>query len=92
MGHWCLTKSNYLIGWLVFRCVEWEERILSAPKKREVLLNLAKRKQSSKIGCVRRLLVKNGTKINSPVVASVAVISSLGKHVFSKEFFKETTL
>ena len=33
-----------LHGWLVFRCVEREERILSA-KKREVLMNLAKRKR-----------------------------------------------
>ena len=93
-----------LHGWLVFRCVEGEERILSAKKEREVLSNLAKRKgralqtasetaifvytQSSKLGCFRRILVKNGTKINSPIVASVAVITSLGKHVFSEEFIQ----
>ena len=42
--------------------------------------------QSSKFGCFRRILVKTGIKINSPIVASVAVITSLGKHVFSEEF------
>ena len=31
---------------------------------------------------------KNGIKINSPIVASVAVITSLGKHVFSEEFIQ----
>ena len=62
-------------------------------KKREVLSNLAKRKrrakqtttemtifvytQSSKLGCFHPILVKNATKINSPTVASVAVITSL---------------
>ena len=84
--------------------MEGEERILSA-KKKEVLSNLAKRKpsakqvasemaifvytKSSKLGCFRRILVKNGTKINSQIVASVAVIISLGKHVFSEEFIIE---
>ena len=34
-----------LHGWLVFRCVEGEERLLSVKKKREVLLNLVKRKR-----------------------------------------------
>ena len=73
-------------------------------KKREVLSNLAKRKcrakqtaaeraifvytQSSKLECFRRILVKNAAKINSPTVASVAVITSLGKHVFSEEFIQ----
>ena len=72
--------------------------------KKEVLSNLAKRKhrawqtapetaifvytQSSKPGCFRRILVKNGTKINSPIVASVAAITSLGKHIFSEEFIQ----
>ena len=84
-----------------------EERILSAPKKREVLSNLAKRKgKLSKpqrklpflFICNRQnsdvsvdfffLLVKNLTQINSPIVASVAVITSLGKHVFSEEFIQ----
>ena len=31
---------------------------------------------------------KNGTKINSSTVATVAVITSLGKHVFSEGFFQ----
>ena len=44
--------------------------------------------QSSKLGCFRRILVKNGTQINSPIVASVAVITSLGKHVFSEDFIQ----
>ena len=85
-----------------------KERILSAQKKREVLSKLAKRKhrakqtaaetaifvytQSSKLGFFRRILVKTGTQINSPIVASVGVITSLGKHIFSKDLLKETTL
>ena len=93
-----------LHGWLVLPCVEGEERILSAPKKIKVLSNLAKRKrraeqttaemtifvytQSSKLGCFCRLLVKNGTQINSPIVASVVIITSLGKHVFLEEFIQ----
>ena len=44
--------------------------------------------QSSKLGCFRGILVKKGTKINSPIVASVAVITSLGKHVFLEEFIQ----
>ena len=43
---------------------------------------------SSNLGCFLRILVKNGTKINSPIVGSVAVITSLGKHVFSEEFIQ----
>ena len=31
---------------------------------------------------------KNGTVINSPIVASVGVTTSLGKHVFSEEFIQ----
>ena len=31
---------------------------------------------------------KNGTKINFPIVASIAVITSLGKHLFSEEFIQ----
>ena len=44
--------------------------------------------QSSNLGCFRRILVKNGTEINSPIVASVAVITSLGKLVFLEEFIQ----
>ena len=44
--------------------------------------------QSSKLGCFRRRLVKNSTEINSIIVASVAVITLLGKHVFSEEFIR----
>ena len=44
--------------------------------------------QSSKLGCFCRILVKNGTQINSPIVASVVVITSLGKYVFSEEFIQ----
>ena len=77
------------------------------PKKGEVLSNLAKRKcralqtsgemaifgntQSSKLGCFRRLLVKKRTQINSPIVASVGVITSLGKPVFSEVFIQGNT-
>ena len=73
-------------------------------KKREDLSNLAKRKrrakrtaaetaifvytQSSKLGCFHRILVKNATKLNSPTMASVAVITSLGKRIFSEEFIQ----
>ena len=32
--------------------------------------------------------LKNSTQINSPIVASVAVITSLGKHIFSEEFIQ----
>ena len=46
MGRWCSTKSNYMGGWC-FRCVKGEERKLSAKKKREVLSNLAKKRQSN---------------------------------------------
>ena len=95
-----------LHGWLVFRCMEGEERILSAKKERSFIkssqkkaLSLANRRnchfvytQSSNLGCFRRILVKNGTDIDSPIVASVAVITSLGKHIFSEELFKETRL
>ena len=40
-----VSNQIKLQEWLVFRCVEGEERILSAKKKREVLSNLAKRKR-----------------------------------------------
>ena len=102
MGHWCPTKSNYMGGW--YFAVGKGRKNIICKKKREVLSNLAKRKrrakqtasetaifvymQSSKLGCFHRILVKNGTKINSPLVASVAVITSLGKHVFSEEFIQ----
>ena len=84
--------------------MEGEERILSAKKKGDVLSNLAKRRRrtlqtaaemanfvythSSKLGCFRRILVKDSTQINSPIVASVAVTTSLGKPVFSEEFIQ----
>ena len=99
-----MSVQILLHGYLVFPYVEVEERILSAKKKREVLSNLAKRKrrawqtasetaifvytQSANLGCFRRILVKTGTQINSLIVASVAVITSLGKHVFSEEFIQ----
>ena len=77
------------------------------PKKGEVLSNLANRKHralqtaadmanfvytlSSKLRCFRRILVKNCTQINSPMVASVPVITSLGKPVFSEVFIQGNT-
>ena len=86
---------------MVFPRVEGEERILSAQKRKRRAWQTASEMaifvymQSSKLGCFRRILVKNGTRrilvkngtqINSPIVASVEVITSLGKHVFSEEF------
>ena len=84
--------------------MEGEERILSAQKERSFIKSSQKKAwslaatasetaifvytQSSRLGCFHRILVKNGTQINSPIVASVAVITSLGKHVFSEEFFQ----
>ena len=83
--------------------MEGEERILSAKKREKFLSNLAKKRvehsklqrkrifvyaKSSKLGCFRGILVKNSTQINSPIVASVAVITSLGKHVVSEEFIQ----
>ena len=92
MSHWCRTKANYMGGWYFAGWNGKKEYYL--PKKREVLSNLVKRKrralqtagetaffvyaQSSKLGCFHCILVKNGTQINSPIVASVAVITSLG--------------
>ena len=101
MGHWCPTKSNWVVG---ISLRGRGRKNINCPKKREVLSNLAKRKrgakqtasktaifvytQSSKLGCFHRRLVKNGTQMNSPIVTSVAVITSLGKHVFSEEFIQ----
>ena len=75
MGNWCPIKSNYMGGWYFAAWKGEKEYYL--PKKGEVLSNLAKRKhralltavetalfvylQSSKLGCFRRILVKNGT-------------------------------
>ena len=91
-----------LHGWFVFRCVEGEERILSAKKERSFIkssqkkaLNLANRGNGH--FCLHAIVKpqmfpsnigKNGTEINSPIVASVAVFTSLGKHVFSEEFIQ----
>ena len=83
MGGW------YLPAW------KGKKRILSA-KKRFIKSSQKKahRKQpflfihNRQKSCFRRILVKNGTKINSPIVASVVVITSLGKHVFSEEFIQ----
>ena len=88
-----------LHGWLVFCCVEGEERILYAKKERSFIKSSQKKQtaaetaifvytQSSKLGYFRRILVKNSIEINSQIVASVAVITSLGKHVFSEEFIQ----
>ena len=106
MGHWCPTKSNYMGGWY-FAVWKGKKEYNLPKKKGKVLSNLAKRKQralqtaaetaifvytqSSKLGCFRLILVKNGTQINSPIVASVAVITSLGKPVFSEEFIQGNT-
>ena len=84
--------------------MEGEERILSAKKEISFIKSSQKKAlsiaatasetaifvytQSSKLGCFRRILVKNGTQTNSPIVASVAVITLLGKHVFSEEFIQ----
>ena len=57
----------------------------SKPQRKRLFLF---RPKLSKLGCFRRILVKNSTHINSPIVASVAVITSLGKHVFSEEFIQ----
>ena len=93
--------NTWVVG--ISLCGKGRKNII-CQKKREVLSKLAKRKrrpkqtaaetaifvytQSSKLGCFCRILVKNTTKINSPTVASVAVITSLGKHVFSEEFIQ----
>ena len=91
-----------LHGWLVFRCVEGEERILSA-KKREFYQSSQKKALSlanpSRNGhfCLHAIVKplmfpsnigKKGTEINSPIVASVGVITSLGNHVFSEELIQ----
>ena len=41
MGHWCLTISNYMGVW--YRCVEGEERILSAKKERSFIKSSQKK-------------------------------------------------
>ena len=105
MGHWCPTKSNYMGG--RYFAVWKGKKEYYLPKRGEVLSNLAKRKgralqtaaekaifvytQSSKLECFRRILVKHRTQINSPTVASVAVITSLGKPVIPEEFIQENT-
>ena len=74
------------------------------PKKGEVLSNLAKRKRrvlqtaaemdifvymkSSELECFRRVLVKTGTQINSPIGS----LLHLGNLYFQKNLFKETPL
>ena len=101
MGHWCLTKSNYMGGWC-FAAWKGKKGYYLPKKREKFLSNLAKKtrraKQTaaetaifvfaklSKLGCFRHILVKNSTQINSPIVTSVAVITSLRKHVFSEEF------
>ena len=103
MGHCCPTKSNYMGGWY-FAAWKGKKEYYLPKKKREVLSNLAKRKRRAKqtasetaIFCLYTIVKtrmfpsnigKNGTKINSPKVASVAVITSLGKQVFSEEFIQ----
>ena len=90
-----------LHGWLVFRCVEGEERILSAKKERSFIksgqkkaLSLANRRNGH--FCLHTIvksrmfpwnLGKYSTEINSPIVASVAVITSLGKHAFFRRIY-----
>ena len=102
MGHWCPTKSNYMDGWYFAAWKGKKEYYL--PKKRGFIkssqtkawtlaataseMAISVCTQSSKLGCFRRILVKNGTQINSEIVASVAVITSLGKHEFSEEFIQ----
>ena len=85
MGHWCPTKSNYMGGWYFAAWKEKKENYLRKKKKRNRNGHFCLY-TSSKLGCFRRILVKTGTQINFPIVASVAVITSLGKHVFSEEF------
>ena len=106
MGHWCLTKSNYMGGWYFpawngkkeyYLPKKGRSFIKSSQKKAQSLANRSGNghfcyMQSSKLGCFRRILVKNSTQINSPIVASVAVITSLGKPVFSEEFIQVVRL
>ena len=92
-----------LHGWLVFHCPEGEERIIFAKKERsfikssqEKTLSLANRRSGH--FCLTRnrqtsdvsveYWLKKGTEINSQIVTSEAVITSLGKHVFSEEFIQ----
>ena len=105
MGNWCPTKSNYMGGWYFTAWKGKKEHYL--PKKERSLIKFSRKHrawktpvetaifvytQSSKLGRFRRILVKTGTQINFQIVASVAVITSLGKHVFSEEFTQETAL
>ena len=98
MGRWCSTKSKYMVGWsrsfsnsaggcYCICCVEGgRKNIICQKKKREVLLNLAKRNLrtlqnhretasfvytwSSKLGCFRWIFVKTVTQTNSLTAAS----------------------
>ena len=107
MGHWCSTKSNY-IGGLCFAVWMGKKEYYLPKKREKFLSNLVKKRvehskpqrkrpfllmpnrQNSYVSI--EYLVKNSTQINSPIVTSVEVITSLGKHVFQKNLFKETTL
>ena len=95
---WVIAVWPNQITWIVGISLGWRGRKNIVCQKREVLSNLAKKSvelskpqgnrpffvytQSSKLGCFRRILVKNGTQINSPIVASVAIITTLGKPFF----------
>ena len=83
--------------------MDGEERILSAKKERSFIKSSQKKALSlANHGnghfCLHAIVKprmfpwtigKNGTEITSPIVASVAVITSLGKHVFSEEFTRK---
>ena len=100
MGHWCPTKSNYMGGWYFpawkgkkeYNLPKKERSFIkSSQKKAQSLANRSGKghfvyTKSSKLGCFRRILVKTGIQINSLIMASVALITSLGKYVFSEEF------
>ena len=77
MGHWCPTKSNYMGGWYFAAWKGKKEYYL--PKKERSFIKSSQKKalseemtifvytQSSNLGCFCRILVKNGTEINSPM-------------------------
>ena len=93
MGHWCPSKSNYMGGWYFAAWKGMKEYYL--PQKREKFYQIYP-KESVELSKPHRkrpfllyAIVKTRmfpSKINSPIVASVAVFTSLGKHVFSEEF------
>ena len=100
---WVIGVRPNLITWVVGVWLRGRGRKnIICPKKKEVLFNLTKKcvehskpetaifvyAKSSKLECFLRILVKHSTQINSPIVAFVAVITSLGKHVFSEEFIQ----